>query len=349
MHYLASSDIRRLLERLHSSSNVFIPYTNNDNNHFFVKNWTQEDTQSGSFVFNAYRTSLPFTKWLLNPPVSITAQYTLGAVFTKAADKTQIIFGVKACDLSGKKVLDAVLLKGDYVDLLYKQQSESSIIISGDCKEALPSCFCTLVGNKPYPEEGYDLNMSPITGGFIFESGSEKGNTIIKDNHDLFTVVSKNRIAERDRQRERLIEILKNQNQVYGTEKSRKEIIERNLAAPIWHDVSRTCVECNNCNYVCPTCYCFYLYDQKHNGNNERIKVWDSCFHAGYARMAGGLTPRLHLVDRFKNHYYHKFDSFVTNFGFEACSGCGRCIESCMGGIDKREVLKSLEKFVVLK
>ena len=73
------------------------------------------------------------------------------------------------------------------------------------------------------------------------------------------------------------------------------------------------------------------------------MSCWDSCFEAGYARMAGGGTPRLQLVERFKNHYYHKFVSFPRNWGVTACSGCGRCIDACMGRIDKRECLHRLE------
>jgi ferredoxin len=91
------------------------------------------------------------------------------------------------------------------------------------------------------------------------------------------------------------------------------------------------------------------LFDQPAEKRYERIKVWDSCFFAGYSRMAGGLTPRLGLADRFKHRFYHKFDSFVTNYGVEACTGCGRCSEGCMGNIDLRKVLQELEKRVVLQ
>ena len=73
------------------------------------------------------------------------------------------------------------------------------------------------------------------------------------------------------------------------------------------------------------------------------MSQWDSCFHAGYARMAGGGTPRLQLTERFKNHYYHKFVSFPRNWGITACSGCGRCVDACMGKIDKRKCLHRLE------
>jgi len=347
MNYIKFTDIAQLIDRLASSNTVYVPYTHD--NKYFLSSWNGKGAESKSFLFNPFRTALPFLKALFFQPKCVVARYLPVSDTVEASEKQRIVFGVKACDLLGKKVLDTIFLKGEYVDPLYSGNSENTVIISGDCTEALESCFCTVVGLQPHPEEEYDLNMSPINGGYIFESGSEKGEKIIKDHLDLFTEATKEHINQRNQQRTKLNKIVERQNQNYKTAESRQRIIEENINAPIWHDVSKTCVECNGCNYVCPTCYCFLLYDQKHDDGNERMKVWDSCFHAGYARMAGGITPRLHLVDRFKNHYYHKFDSFVTNYGFEACSGCGRCIETCMGQIDKREVLKSIEKYVELK
>jgi len=75
----------------------------------------------------------------------------------------------------------------------------------------------------------------------------------------------------------------------------------------------------------------------------QRIKEWDACSYAGYSRMAGGSSPRLGLMERFRHRYLHKFEYFPKNFGFEACTGCGRCIEGCMGKIDMRKVLKELD------
>lgn len=347
MHFLKSANVTQLIARLSSISTVYVPYTLDDKQ-YFMSSRMEKKAEEESFSFNPFRTALPFLKALFSQPKCLVAQYFSDSAAVKTFERRQIIFGVKACDLLGKKVLDTVFLKGEYIDPLYKRLSENTLIISGDCTEALQSCFCTMVGLQPYPEEEYDLNMSPVNGGYLFESGSEEGEQIIKDHLELFTEATEKHLNERDQQRVKLKEIIERQNQDFTTG-SRQQIIERNLNAQIWNDASQTCVECSGCNYVCPSCYCFLLYDQKHNQGIERVKVWDSCFHAGYARMAGGITPRLHLVDRFRNHYYHKFDSFVTNYGFEACAGCGRCIESCLGGIDKREVIKSIERYVELK
>ena len=59
--------------------------------------------------------------------------------------------------------------------------------------------------------------------------------------------------------------------------------------------------------------------------------------------MAGGSSPRLGLMERFRHRYLHKLEYFPKDFQMEACTGCGRCIQGCMGKIDMRKVLKSLE------
>ncbi|GAI22489.1 unnamed protein product, partial [marine sediment metagenome] len=48
------------------------------------------------------------------------------------------------------------------------------------------TCFCVLLGVSPYPKEGFDLNLSPIKGGFIVEIGSDKGKSMAEGSKDLF-------------------------------------------------------------------------------------------------------------------------------------------------------------------
>jgi len=102
------------------------------------------------------------------------------------------------------------------------------------------------------------------------------------------------------------------------------------------------CVECGACTHVCPTCRCFLLVDQKSGDRMERVLVWDVCYYPGYWRMAGNLSPKPRLLDRFRNGFSCKFDYFVQNYETVACTGCGRCIQACMGKIDIRQCLSEL-------
>ncbi len=350
MYYIKNTDVPHLAARLSRIGDVYIP-SEKTSGFGLIRYVPPTDEQEIILPFNSFRTEFPYLKTLLFKPKCTVAQYPGNADEGIPPKTNTYVFGIKACDLRARKILDAVFLEGDYIDPFYKVMREGMVLISGDCTAAKDSCFCTMVDGQPYPTEGYDLNLSPVSDGFVIETGSPKGDAIISGNEEFFMQADGTQIQERDARRNELSAVIqKNNESVITSADTRKQSIERNLNAhTVWDRTSQTCVACNACNYVCPTCYCFLLYDRKTNGGSERIRVWDSCFHAGYARMAGGLTPRLRLVDRFKNHYYHKFDSYVENFGFEACSGCGRCINACSGNIDKRKVLKEIERYVELQ
>lgn len=257
--------------------------------------------------------------------------------------RPRAVFGVKACDLVAIEVLDKVFRDHEFQEPAWCASREKHLIIAGDCTDAGDSCFCTMLGNLPYPKGGFDLLLSPIEKGFIVEIGSEKGEAVVRRHATLFDETLPSQLTERDQTRHEVEAKVRQANLAWPTKDPFTITVEKNLKTRIWERLAATCVECNACNTVCPTCHCFLLYDRKTEEGAVRISQWDSCFQAGYARMAGGGTPRLQLTERFKNHYSHKFVSFPKNWGVTACSGCGRCIDACMGRIDKRKCLHRLE------
>ena len=88
------------------------------------------------------------------------------------------IVGAKACDLKGFKIQDYVFSGRhgqDTADPLYVSNRRDNLIISADCTCALETCFCMALGLMPHPQEGFDINLSPVENGFLVESASEKG------------------------------------------------------------------------------------------------------------------------------------------------------------------------------
>jgi len=63
-----------------------------------------------------------------------------------------------------------------------------------------------------------------------------------------------------------------------------------------------------------------------------------------YAEVAGGENPRKVLGDRVKHRLMHKFVYFLDRYGLDMCVGCGRCIDTCAGGMDTRTLLKKLNE-----
>ncbi len=103
-------------------------------------------------------------------------------------------------------------------------------------------------------------------------------------------------------------------------------------------------MECGLCTHICPSCHCYLLYDEKGKASSfERSRMWDTCQYRGFARVAGGANPRVSRAQRLRHRYLHKLDYFKDISGLYMCTGCGRCVEGCLGKIDMREVLKKLE------
>jgi sulfhydrogenase subunit beta (sulfur reductase) len=307
-----------------------------------VKAWNQSKD-----FFSPIRTPQPL-KSLFYPPRQSAAIYPEKSDNPETVEP-YVIIGHKSCDIHALKIIDKVYIEGEFPDPYYKTARQKHILISTDCLEAGDYCYCTLMNCQPYPKSDYDLNLSKIDNQYLIAIGTDRGKEILHNFFKDFSEAPDTLIQKREEFRENLTNEIIQKNSKFRFRESHRDAIERHLDSIEWADLSKTCVECGTCTQICPTCHCFLMFDQPIGKRFQRIKIWDSCFFAGYSRMAGGLTPRLKLADRFKNRFYHKFDSFVTNFGVEACTGCGRCVEGCMGKIDLREVLLELEKRVVLK
>lgn len=251
-----------------------------------------------------------------------------------------VIIGAKACDLNHLKTTDSIFLGGVIEDPYYAVKRKTTIIISADCSEIKQSCFCTLMNEHPYPDKGYDLNLIDTRAGFLVETGTTAGELLISSNKHYFQIPQAVLLKEKENQRNKMIEIVKNNNQNF-TWKNPEKIVSDGFSSNLWEkDIAETCVECDACRFTCSTCYCFFLSETKQLWN--KIRSWDSCQSTGYARVAGGANPRKTRHSRLRNLYACKMLYRHENFGFYACTGCGRCIDVCQGKIDIRQSLQKL-------
>jgi ferredoxin len=231
---------------------------------------------------------------------------------------------------------------------------EDNLIISADCTQVIDTCFCLALDVNPYPESHFDINLSEVTGGFIVEVGSPKGQQVFDSHKTLFQEVDTMHVTERKEGRKQVVAEVKRNIAKHGVphQDEYQGMIERNHESIIWEDEAKTCTECGACTTICPTCHCFTLADQKEGDQFVRYRQWDSCMLKDYARVAGGGNPRpqlsMRLRNRFekkfdlRNRFEKKFDFFPQVAGINACTGCGRCITACPANIDIRRVLKRL-------
>ena len=265
-------------------------------------------------------------------------------------DQPHILLGLRACDLLAIEILDRVLREGDFEDPFYAERRDHTILISTDCERPAETCFCNLVGGKPWPDGAFDLSFTPIRDGYVVAIGSQVGKELVLERAHSFKEATPEQLRERDRVRSDCMEMLEQQNAPFKPDRPLEEALSKEDFADRWLKLAAGCVECGGCSYVCPTCHCFLLYDQIMSGavdTCERIKAWDSCLLGSFARMAGApkagkATPRPELPLRFENRVRHKFEWFQENIGRMGCVGCGRCGDVCLGGRDIREVIKEL-------
>jgi ferredoxin len=333
---VSSAALAALVRELAETHDVFAP--REVGGRLVLSRWTP--AAGDAPLWNAFRLSEPL-KSVWFPPGLVVARWPPAA--DAPAPRPRVLFGVKACDLKAVACLDRVLRDHEFRDPAWCAARESTLIVAGDCTDCSETCFCTMLGDEPHPTGLYDLCLSPAEGGYLVESGSQQGDRLVEERAELFAPAAPEQVVRRERARAELRERVRRQNQRFPVRDPFEKSVAKHQRTRIWAALAATCVECNACNMVCPTCHCFLLHDARAGPGAVRLRLWDSCFSAGHARMAGGLTPRLQLTERFRNHYQHKFVTFPRNWGVTACSGCGRCIEACMGRIDKRQCLHELE------
>lgn len=239
------------------------------------------------------------------------------------AEKT-VLFGVRSCDAASIERLDKVFLDQGFTDGFYAAKRDLLTVIALGCDKPAPTCFCTSMGLDPIKAEVADIQLNPVETGFIVEAITKKGKEIVAkwDGLGLVDKSSKLKPAK--------VECTLNVKIPQDFDKKLLAMFEN----PIWEDVTKACIGCGTCTYVCPTCYCFDINQDVHGEEGTAFRCWDSCMFSDYTRMAGGHNPRPSKKERLRNRYLHKLSYYNERHGKNLCVGCGRCVANCPAGLD---------------
>ncbi len=326
---MGKTGLKKLLDGILEDKIGYFPVESDDD--YVLKRFEGETPDQ--LVFNRYRFVEPLKSILFG------AKDTVYPISEKGP-KIRAIFGVKSCDLESLKNLDYIFKGGEIEDPVYMNLRQNTIVISGDCTDVKETCFCTSLGVSPYPGEGFDLNISEISDGFLVDVGSPLGEELISHFAGDASEASEEELKEREGKRKEVLEKLRKLRSSYPEDNLYYRRVKGNFDSDMWEEKAQDCVECGACNFVCPNCYCFILYDRLSESGLRRARAWDSCQYRNFARVAGGQNPRRRLAQRVRHRFAHKFIYLPDSFGNYGCVGCGRCVEACIAKIDMREILE---------
>ncbi|QNL20409.1 4Fe-4S dicluster domain-containing protein [Hyphobacterium sp. CCMP332] len=257
--------------------------------------------------------------------------------------RLRIILGIPSCDLDALGILDEFYLNPPYVDEYYKARRENTLLIGTDCHSINEHCHCTSYGVNPYPEKHCDITLSRVDENFILQIQTNKGEKFIEENRKLLNKAVEPNHEHLNKISVKRNEVLKELNYKNKDLPNYKQtsILVKEAPESLWEKYARHCVACGACATICPTCTCFLLIDRP---GFEKVRQMDACQYPGFVRTAGGEDALASRAKRFRNRYMCKYVYKPAKFESLACTGCGRCIETCIARINKNELFMEAAK-----
>jgi formate hydrogenlyase subunit 6/NADH:ubiquinone oxidoreductase subunit I len=258
----------------------------------------------------------------------------------------RVILGVKHCDARSLQVLDKVY-NWDYVDTDYQTRRLNTVIVSTRCDKAGNQCFCTSLDYDVENSDAHDIRVINGSNGKIYIQGiTEKGESLLKASSIQHPASSIQDPASGS-----AVEQISNHYNAFASSfrlkmdyKAVNERLQKLFDSPEFDSVSSNCIGCNTCAFICPTCHCFKISDEKIKDTGVRYKSYDSCNNGYFTLMAGGHNPRPVKYRRWRQRAMHKFVYYKERFGENLCVGCGKCAISCPVNISIFDVVNQLVK-----
>jgi formate hydrogenlyase subunit 6/NADH:ubiquinone oxidoreductase subunit I len=251
----------------------------------------------------------------------------------------RVILGVKHCDARSLQVLDQVYT-WDYIDTDYQKRRANTLIISTRCDKAGNQCFCTSLDYDVENSDAYDVHIvNGLDGKIYLQAVTEKGATFLNSSsiQHPASANAKEEISNHYKSFAASFRLKMNYSEINAK-------LQNAFESPEFENASSNCIGCNTCAFICPTCHCFKISDEKIKDTGVRYKSYDSCNSGYFTLMAGGHNPRTVKYRRWRQRAMHKFVYYKERFGVNLCVGCGHCAISCPVNISIFDVVNQVAK-----
>lgn len=241
--------------------------------------------------------------------------------------KPILVVGFTAEDADCLEFIDKFFSE-NFRDDLYFQKREGSVVVvlSGKC--GLNGEFLKIAGGK------CDIELVCDGERYIVFAYSDKGKELEK------RITASGEVDN--------IESLKQfsdklpQDDLKMIQQASELILAEKVPDEFWAEIADRCIACTSCNYACPTCTCFEVYDRVYKDTTVRERMWDSCQLDGFMREASGHNPMGTEGSRTRRRIHHKLAADVTRWGHITCFFCGRCDDVCPTNIGIKSVSRMI-------
>lgn len=341
MYKIAKENLSALFQSIAENQELYLPVEVSGQVNF--KAWTQDAN-----------VSLETLKTVKSPKDAFFPQsenlYTVQREGKKLSIEPQalkeqnfVVFGMKACDIQGVKVLDNVFLS-DPIDSFYAARREHGTIVAMACHEPEESCFCKAFGID-CAEPAADVATWMVEGELYWKTLTEKGEALTKAVESLLVEADGADAEKLEAEKNAIhtiVEKLPYSN--LSLEGWNGDALTEKFNSPVWEELYKPCLACGTCTFVCPTCQCYDIKDYDTGHGVKRYRCWDSCMYSDFTMMAHG-NNRTSQLQRFRQRFMHKLVYYpANNNGMYSCVGCGRCVEKCPASLNIVKVIKAFEK-----
>ncbi len=333
--YLDKSDVHKFIESIMKTHAVMAPVKKEN---LFV---FSEIDDPEEVCIEYMPTILPPKKYFM-PQKETLGKFTFGKTeFDSSAVETRptVIFGVHTCDIEGIECLD-IIFNEEPRDPYFVKRKKDIIIIGYECMKPCDEHATCVTMDTHNPKAGYDMMITDSGEKYIVHVNSKAAQELIqacgffKKSGNEEDLKSKLLRLRKDKMKNFTEKLDAKYNEI-------NKVFKKTRESSVWEEVGKRCLSCGNCTAVCPTCYCFDIYDEPDLSMKEgsRKRTWDSCQLEEFAEVAGGENFREERSSRQRHRYYRKFDYPVAKYNKFFCVGCGRCTRTCMAKISLVETV----------